>query len=173
MFLLVTTPTVEIAQENTNNLDVNPGIIAVQEEEPTPAPMVMARYVEVVGDAYPSEPSMSQEDIELIALITMAEAEGECEEGKRLVIDTILNRVDSELSYFPDTVHDVIYQKNAFEAVWNGRIDRCYVDEDICELVREELESRTNYDVMYFTAGAYGKYGTPMFAVGNHYFSSN
>ena len=36
--------------------------------------------------------SMSEEDISLIALITMAEAEGECEEGKRLVIDTILNR---------------------------------------------------------------------------------
>lgn len=31
------------------------------------------------------------EDISLIALITMAEAEGECEEGKRLVIDTILS----------------------------------------------------------------------------------
>ena len=40
-------------------------------------------------------PKMSREDVELIALVTMAEAEGECEEGKRLVIDTILNRVDS------------------------------------------------------------------------------
>ena len=56
------------------------------------------------------EPRMSREDIELIALVTMAEAEGECEEGKRLVIDTILNRIDSE--HFPDTASGVIYQAN-------------------------------------------------------------
>lgn len=110
------------------------------------------------------------EDVSLIALITMAEAEGECEEGKRLVIDTILNRVDSE--YFPDNVYDVIYQRNQFSSIWNGRIDRCEVKEDICELVREELISRTNTEVVFFTAGEYGRYGFPMFQVGNHYFSS-
>lgn len=52
---------------------------------------------------------MTQEEIELIALVTMAEAEGECEYGQRLVIDTILNRVDDP--HFPDTVHEVVYQK--------------------------------------------------------------
>ena len=118
------------------------------------------------------EPIMSEEDIELIALVTMGEAEGECEEGKRLVIDTILNRVDYDL-YFPNTVKDVIYQRNQFECVTNGRLNRCYVDEYFCQLVREELEYRTNYDVMYFRADRYGEYGTPMFQVGNHYFSSN
>lgn len=110
------------------------------------------------------------EIIELIALVTMAEAEGECEEGKRLVIDTILNRVDSV--YFPDTVHGVIYQANQFSSMWNGRVDKCFVDDDICQLVEEELQSRTNVDTIFFTAGGYGKYGTPMFQVGNHYFSS-
>ena len=118
------------------------------------------------------EPIMSEDDIELIALVTMGEAEGECEEGKRLVIDTILNRVDYDL-YFPNTVKDVIYQRNQFECVTNGRLNRCYVDEYFCQLVREELEYRTNYDVMYFRADRYGEYGTPMFRVGNHYFSSN
>lgn len=116
------------------------------------------------------EIALSDEEIELIALVTMAEAEGECEEGKRLVIDTILNRVDSE--YFPDTVHEVIYQPNQFSSMWNGRIDRCEVREDICQLVREEAKVRINYEVMFFTAGNYGKYGTPMFQVQNHYFSS-
>ena len=73
---------------------------------------------------------LSYEDISLIALVTMAEAEGECEEGKRLVIDTILNRVDSE--YFPDNVYDVVYQRSQFSSIWNGRVDRCEVREDIC-----------------------------------------
>ena len=125
-----------------------------------------------ISDQEP-EVTMSEEDIELIALVTMAEAEGECEEGKRLVIDTILNRVDSDSTYFPDTVKEVVYQKNQFTSMTNGRVDRCYVKDDICQLVLEELECRTNYEVMYFTAGKYGKYGTPMFQVGNHYFSSN
>ena len=111
----------------------------------------------------------SEEDVELIALVTKAEAEGECEEGKRLVIDTILNRVDSE--HFPDTVYEVIYQPNQFSSMWNGRVDRCEVREDICDLVYEELESRRNYDVVFFTAGEYSAYGVPMFQVENHYFS--
>lgn len=112
----------------------------------------------------------TDEEIELIALVTLAEAEGECEEGKRLVIDTILNRVDS--SYFPNTVSEVIYQKNQFSSMWNGRCARVTVSNDICELVREEIISRYNADVIFFTANDYGKYGIPMFQVGNHYFSS-
>lgn len=116
------------------------------------------------------EPLMAEEDINLISIVTMAEAEGECEKGKRLVIDTILNRVDSE--FFPDTVSGVIYQPDQFTSMWNGRVDKCYVTDDIYQLVIEELESRTNYDVMFFTAGEYGNFGRSMFPIGNHYFSS-
>ena len=113
---------------------------------------------------------MSNEDISLIALATMAESEGECEKGNRLVIDTILNRVDS--NHFPNTVSEVIYQPAQFSAMWNDRVTRCYVRNDICQLVREELSNRTNNDVIFFTAGDYSTYGKPMFQVGNHYFSS-
>lgn len=118
----------------------------------------------------PKKPNISEREIELLALVTMAEAEGESEKGQRLVIDTILNRVDSD--YWPDTVTDVIYQSGQFSSMWNGRIDRCYVKDDIYNLVLEELVSRTNHDVVYFTAGDYGKYGTPLFREGNHYFAS-
>lgn len=114
--------------------------------------------------------TLSDEEVNLIALVTMAEAEGECEEGKRLVIDTILNRVDSE--HFPNTVYEVIYQPSQFSSMWNGRVDECEVREDICQLVREEVKVRTNYEVIFFTAGNYGKYGTSLFRVQNHYFSS-
>lgn len=112
----------------------------------------------------------TEEEIELMALITMAEAEGESEYGKRLVIDTIINRVNSE--YFPDTVDEVIYQPYQFESVWNGRVDRCYVDEDICQLVREEMEELTDAYTYFFCAGGYSEYGVPMYQVGNHYFST-
>lgn len=113
---------------------------------------------------------LTQEEIDLIALVTMAEAEGETELGKRLVIDTILNRMDDP--HFPDTVHDVIYYPNAFSVMWNGRIDRCYVMPEIVELVKEELLNRTNYECVFFMAGGYSKYGEPMFQECCHYFSS-
>lgn len=146
--------------------------IPVEEVVATIAPIRALPIVEPVVPVIKEiqEERMSDKDIELIARVTMAEAEGECEEGKRLVIDTILNRVDSE--HFPDTVHDVIYQPNQFSPMWNGRFERCVVREDICKLVLEELETRTNYDVMFFTAGQYSKYGVPMFQVEHHYFSS-
>ena len=138
-------------------------IITVSQEESIPI------ATEKMGRSEEAIPKMSREDVELSALVTMAEAEGECEEGKRLVIDSILNRVDSE--HFPDTVYEVIYQPNQFSSMWNGRVDRCEVREDICDLVYEELESRRNYDVVFFTAGEYSAYGVPMFQVENHYFS--
>lgn len=113
--------------------------------------------------------NVSEEDIELLALVTMAEAEAECEEGKRLVIDTILNRVDSER--FDNTISEVIYAPNQFTSMHNGRIEKCYVSDNIYQLVIEELQNRTNYEVLYFTADYYGTYGTPMFGIENHYFS--
>lgn len=110
------------------------------------------------------------EDVKLIALLTAAEAEGESEKGQRLVIDTVLNRVDSE--HFPDTVYDVIYQPRQFSPMWNGRAERCSVSDDICRLVAEEMEYRTDNSVIFFTAGGYSRYGAPMYKEGNHYFSS-
>ncbi len=118
-----------------------------------------------------SEETMDEEfDVRLIALVTMAEAESESDEGKRLVIDTILNRVDSV--YFPDTVYDVVYQPYQFSSMWDGRADCCEVREDICELVREEMNDRSNYDCIFFNSENYSDYGVPLFQVENHYFSS-
>ena len=142
-----------------------PKVIVISEK---PEEMVSSTiYEECVKD---DEEIMPKADIELIALITMAEAEGEPEIGKRMVIDTILNRVDSDK--FPDTVYEVIYQPNQFTSIKNGRINKCYVQEEICKLVEEELKYRQNYEAVYFTAGNYGKYGRRMFPVGNHYFAS-
>ena len=75
---------------------------------------------------------ISDEELELLALVTMAEAEDESELGKRLVIDTVLNRVDS--SHFPNTITDVIYQKHQFTSMWNGRYKKTYVDDYVRNL---------------------------------------
>lgn len=113
---------------------------------------------------------LSDGEMKLIAIITMAEAEGQSEYGQRLVIDTILNRVDSPR--FPNTVRDVIYSPGQFSCVWNGRADRCYVKDEIYQLVLEECITRSNRDVVFFTAGGYAYNGVPLFQEGDHYFEA-
>ncbi len=133
-----------------------PSTDILPEEEPAPTPE--------------QEPLATREEIELLALCAMAEAEGECEHGQRLVIDSVLNRVDDP--HFPDTISEVIWQKNQYAGMYGDRITRCYVMDELVKLVEEELENRTDYDVVFFNAGHYSDYGVPMFQVGNHYFSS-
>ena len=54
----------------------------------------------------------------------------------------------------------------------NGRINRCWVKDDIRDLVIEEVKSRTNNDVVFFRTQRYSDYGVPNIQVGHHYFSS-
>ena len=159
---------------------VNEPVEVIYFEDIAPQQKVVSQvdYIDEYADMYEPEievktikkVTMSDEDIELLALITMAEAEGESELGQRLVIDTVLNRMDSD--HFPDTVSEVIYQHNQFSSIDNGRVDRCYVKEEICDLVREELKARVNHEVIFFTKDNYSIYGNPMFKEGNHCFSS-
>lgn len=144
--------------------------VIVKMEGYTYIPTETIKVETLVKQKPPDKAKLSNNDIELIALVTMAEAEGESEKGKRLVIDAILNRVDSK--HFPNSVHDVVYQKNQFTSMWNERVQKCHVKDDICQLVREELECRTNSDVIFFQTTKYSIYGTPLFKEGNHYFSS-
>ena len=113
---------------------------------------------------------LSQEDVDLISRVVMAEAEDEPYEGKIYVVDTILNRVDSK--HFPNTVREVIYQKDQFTSMWNGRYDRCQSNKDLDKMIQEEYNNRSNSDIVFFTADHYGKYGKRLFSVGNHYFAS-
>lgn len=170
--MIETKPVVETTVPETE-----PTTIQATEEttEPTTEPPTVQETTQTVEVTEVEEEEVEpvyamDNEVELLALVTVAEAEGESEEGKRLVIDTILNRVDS--GYFPNTISGVIYEPNQFTSMWNGRADSCYVTDDIRQLVREELNSRTNYDVIFFSAGGYSAYGTSLFQVGNHYFSS-
>ena len=106
----------------------------------------------------------------LIAHMVQAEAGNQCEEGMRLVIDCVLNRVGSE--YFPDTATDVILAPGQFAVVENGAIQKAQPTDEIYDLIRQELNERTNYDVIYFTAGGYNPSGEPWAQVGDHYFST-
>ena len=135
-------------------------------------PPIVEEAIEEVIDETVEEPGeiFTDDEIKLIALVTMAEAEGECEYGKRLVIDTVLNRIDHVK--FPSSPYDVIYQKNQFTSMTNGRANRCSINDYVVNLVREEIASRTNYEVLFFRSGHYHNFGTPLLRVENHYFST-
>lgn len=171
---VVLKPVLEKPEEKVEVVEVveEPEVIEepeiVVEEPQVEVKEVKVEKKEEKVESKPVELSLS--DIDLIALVTMAEAEGEPEEGKRLVIDVILNRVDS--GKFPNTIKGVVYQKGQFEAMWNGRVDRCEVRDDIRKIVEEEMASRVNSKVLYFRTNHYHNFGTPELSVGNHYFSS-
>ncbi len=108
------------------------------------------------------------DSLDLLVLCVMAEAEGESELGKCLVVDTILNRVAHP--DFPDSIREVIEYPGAFTSFTDGRMDRVQPTEEIFHLVAEELEKQTNEKVLYFTAGEWPVYGSRLLQEGNHYF---
>ena len=163
---VIITENVEEKTEETIETTVEEIKPQVEEVEEIEEPEVEEPEIEEISQ----EIYLSDGEMKLIAIITMAEAEGQSEYGQRLVIDTILNRVDSHR--FPNTVRDVIYSPGQFSCVWNGRADRCYVKDEIYQLVLEECITRSNIDVVFFTAGGYAYNGVPLFQEGDHYFEA-
>ncbi len=61
------------------------------------------------------------EDIDLMAKLVFAESIGEPYAGKVAVASVVLNRTIDP--HFPNTIQQVIFQKNAFSCVKNGKIN--------------------------------------------------
>lgn len=116
------------------------------------------------------EEELYYDSLELMAFCVEAEAGNQDLYGKRLVVDVILNRVDSP--NFPDNITDVIMQENQFSVVLDGRIWTVEPSEETFEAVRLELESRTNTEVIFFTSEGFSRYGVAWEKVGDHYFST-
>ena len=111
-------------------------------------------------------------DIDLLNRIVGAEAGNQSELGKRLVIDVVLNRIDSIYWRDDDTIWEVITHPGQFETYSNGAYTRVDLDESINELIVSELkDGRTNVDVIYFRTNHYFDGVPALFKEGDHYFS--
>ena len=110
-----------------------------------------------------------QVDIENLLKVVEAEAGNQDDLGKAYVCDVILNRVDT--GRWGDTIDDIIYYPNAFSVVSNGTIDNIEVSEGTYKVVCQELQNRTNTEVLAFRTGNYHSGNTPLFQHGDHYFS--
>lgn len=109
-------------------------------------------------------------EMEVLAQLVEAEAGNQSFEGKCLVVDVILNRVESD--QFPDTISEVIFQDGQFSVVRNGAFDEAawnMKDSDFAA-VACEVELHSNKDVLYFNncSNVFGS--GEKFKVGDHWF---
>ena len=110
------------------------------------------------------------ETMDMLARCVEAEAGNQGLEGKRLVVDVILNRVKDP--DFPDTVQEVISQPYHFSVYWNGAMEEVEVSEETRMAIQMELKEISYPGVLYFTSEGFSEYGTPWRQVGGHYFST-
>lgn len=139
------------------------------------APQYVAPVPEEEIEVVVENPSTDLTERHMLAALVMAEAGNQDLTGKKLVVDTVLNRVaDPD---FPDTIEGVVYQKNQYSVVWNGQMGKYLegreaITDDCFTAVNEELIDQVDYAVIYFNAGGWPGYGTRLYKYGDHYFAS-
>ena len=111
-------------------------------------------------------------DVELLAILIQAEAGNQDVDGKRLVADVVLNRVDAG---FENNIEMVIYQSGQFTSVTDGNFERAsyqVTQQDFDVAYEEMTEQRLDSTLLYFSAEGYSEYGTPAYEHGDHFFST-
>lgn len=101
---------------------------------------------------------LSGQELEVLCRIVEAEAGGEDEEGKLLVANVVLNRVNHEK--FPDTVTEVVFQQSKgvtqFSPVRNGRYWTVTVSDETRAAVERALEGEDiSNGALFFAARKY------------------
>ena len=96
---------------------------------------------------------VTDEEFELLCKIVMWESGSEPFECKQYVCQTVLNRVDSEL--FPNTIYEVLYQKNQFSNINSDKFNNQVVNQDSVYAVETVLKGLFYCDSypLYFEAG--------------------
>ena len=155
-------PKMDIPKEKVDNVLYEKEIEVVQLDVEIPKQEVNQLNDPVYG-------GVTETDIINMAKMVQAEAGSQSELGKRLVIDVILNRV--EASAYPNSIDGVLFS-GAFSPTKDGRFYKATVEEDIVRLIEEELESRTDYNVIAFRTKHFHSFGHPYCVEGAHYFSS-
>jgi len=97
--------------------------------------------VEVVKYLGADDFEITEAELDLFARLVTSEAGGEPYHTQLAVATVVMNRVKS--AKFPDTITDVIYQKNAFEVVAIGTIERPAFDLSVMA-VKEALAGKGN-----------------------------
>ncbi len=125
---------------------------------------------------------LSDQDYDHLLRIVEAEAGGEDEDGKLLVANVVLNRVNNE--NFPDTVTEVVMQRQQgvaqFSPTVDGRFRSIKVSEETYQAVERALYGEDiSQGALYFCARKltdsnkmqwFDRHLTRLFSYGNHEF---
>lgn len=101
---------------------------------------------------------LDEKDYETLLRIVESEAGGEDEDGRLLVANVVLNRVNSER--FPNTVTEVVFQRekgvSQFSPAGSGRIWSVQISEQTVKAVQRALEGEDiSQGALYFAARKY------------------
>ena len=141
------------AKQLTNELNTKLGMIQEMqqqmnqlESENKSLEGVQQTIINNVG-YYPSE-----YERKLLERLVECEAGVESLTGKIAVVNVVLNRIKSDA--FPNTITDVIYQKNQFEPVVTGIIDNKEASQESIEAVKRAFKGERVVDegILYFWA---------------------
>lgn len=141
------------------------------------------QFVQSTSDtAEQIQEEIEEGECEMLAQLIEAEAGNQDFKGKCLVADVVLNRVKSKT--FPDTIEGVIFQYLTesgrkyyqFSTVVDGNYEKAgwYISEDSFKAAYQEYytDKRVDSNVLYFTAGEYNPYCSPLYKYGDHYFGN-
>lgn len=144
-------------------------------------PVQAAGYTEIGEYGRPGELTIDTDEqieeeillgeMELLAQLVEAEAGNQDFEGKCLVVDVVLNRVESD--DFPNTIEEVIFDPGQFSVITNGAFDKAAwnMKESDYAAVSVEMALHQNKNVLYFNNNEnVSGDGTP-FKVGGHWFN--
>lgn len=129
-----------------------------------------SKQQEIIDTQEQIEEEIYEGELELLAQLVRAEAGNQPLEGKRAVVDVVLNRVDSDL--FPNTISEVIFQEGQFSCIKDGGFDKAAwtVDDSDFEAVMLEISNRTDCEIMFFSSGNCAN-GVYAYSIGDHYFA--
>lgn len=105
------------------------------------APVLVSRSGLIQQEPVAVSVTIPNKDVQLLARIVHAEAEGETFEGKVAIANVVMNRVKN--NKFPNTVEGVIYQPNAFSPVTDGRFNNS-PDQDSYNAVQRAITQGDN-----------------------------
>lgn len=159
----------EELQTDTRPLEVVENQISYTTSDLTIQDKEASKYVVHEYTEQEMQTELYDDSLELLAICVEAEAGNQDFYGKCLVVDVILNRVDSDR--FPNDITSVITQDYQFSSLTDGNMDKVWEpSEETYKAVKSELMDRTDYQVLFFTEGQYNPYCEPMFKYGDHYF---
>lgn len=112
---------------------------------------------------------ITDDDVETLARLVWLEARGEPFEGQVAVVEVVLNRILS--TSFPDTVEEVVYQRDPVQFSPAALIPSTIPGEEQYRAVETAItaaEPITDADVVYFSTGPQNDRVFKI--IGNHYF---